>query len=177
MFKKVLPFVILSFCCFASNVSFAKECNKILVIDIEKVASESKVGKYIQTKLREQQEKIQKAIDTEKKKLTTEAEELQKKKSKLSEQDLNSRAAELQNKAMILETKFQGEIDSLQTKQATASQKIIDKIKDISNGIAKSEKGVCAIVAANTLLYFSPESDKTADVVAALDKEIQSIEI
>ncbi len=163
----------------ATKSSFAKQSSKnslILVVDIEKVVNESLVGKDVQAKIQKEYSKIQKKIDEKKAELTKEAQDLQLKKSKLSASEYEEKTLNLQNKIMILDTKFQEDIESLQKKQQDIVQKIIDPAKEICSEIAK-DMGVGLVVSSGAVLYSSTTNDITIDVIKKLDEKIKTIEI
>ena len=125
MFVNILKslFVLFFFTSVAFASVFAKNETSILVIDVEKIANDSLAGKDMQLKIQKKQTKIQAQIEDKKSELTKKAQQLQEKKSKLPPAEFEEKANNLQNEIMILDSKFQEDIEDLQKKQQKAIQK------------------------------------------------------
>ena len=175
--KKVLvSFVVAAAVFMPTKFVFAKDSNSILVIDIEKIANESLAGKDMQLKIQKQQKKIQSQIEEKKAELTKKAQKLQEKKSSLPPKEFEEKANNLQNEIMVLDGKFQEDIEDLQKQQQNASQVIIDKVKEISAKIAKKH-GSIMVVASNSVFYADDNINITSEVIKSLDKDFPKVNI
>ena len=176
MIKKFALGILTAALTLFGSVCFAKNDNQILVIDIEKIANESLAGKDMQAKIQKKQNKIQAQIEEKKTELTKKAQQLQEKKAKMPPAEFEEKANNLQNEIMVLDAKFQEDIEDLQKKQQKASQVIIDKVKDVASQLA-SKKDANLVVASNSVFYSSSKIDITTDVIKKLDSELKTVDI
>ncbi len=158
------------------NGAFAKDSINILTIDIEKVASESKVGKEMQDKMQKKQSSLQAKIEEKKKEISKKIESINAQKSKISEAEYNKKAEALQKDVMMLDGKFQADLQDMQEKQTTASQKLVDAVKDVAKKIALDKKAAI-VIPSNVVFYSDEKHDITKEVIEALDKSGKNIDI
>ena len=158
------------------NGAFAKDCSPILTIDIERVANESKAGKDMQDKMQKKQSSLQAKIEEKKKEITKKADSINAQKSKISEAEYNKRADALQKDVMMLDGKFQADLQDMQDKQTAASQKLVDAVKEIAKKIALDKKSAI-VIPSNVAFYSDEKHDITKEVIEALDKSGKSIDI
>lgn len=147
---------------------------KLAYVDVQKAIEKSSAGKKAKDEMKKEAEKKNKDLEKKKGDIDKMREDLEKKRSVLAEEAFGKKAAELQEemqKFNQLAAKAQTE---LQKKEGELLQPIVDKMKKVIERIAK-EKSLSMVIQSNQnaqiVLYASPESEITEEVVKAFDKE------
>lgn len=147
---------------------------KLAYVDVQKAIEKSSAGKKAKDEMKKEAEKKNKDLEKKKSDIDKMREDLEKKRSVLSEEAFGKKAQELQEemqKFNQLAAKAQAE---LQKKEGELLQPIVDRMKKVIGKIAK-EKSLSMVIQSNQnaqiVLYASPESEITEEVVKAFDKE------
>ena len=166
-------FMIMFVVVMASMVASAAEF-KLGYVDVQKAIEKSSIGKKAKDEMKKEADKRNKELEKKKSDVDKMREDIEKKRSVLAEEAFAKRAQELQEEMQKFNqtaAKAQGE---LQKKEAELLEPIVKKMKTVIEKIAK-DKGFSMVIQSNQnaqiVLYSSPESDLTDDVVKAVDKE------
>lgn len=146
---------------------------KMAYVDVQKAIEKTTLGKKAKEEMRKEAEKRNKDLEKKKADIEKMREDLEKKKSVLSEEAFGKKAQELQEemqKFNQLAAKAQGD---LQKKEGELLAPIVEKMKKVIEHIAK-EKSLNMVIQSNPnaqiVLYASPDSDITEEVIKAFDK-------
>jgi len=164
----------------AINGAVAQESAKppvILTVDTEQVVSQSKAGMTIPDQAEEVRASVAKELEAEAEKLKADIEKYQKNASLMSdevrqktEQELTMRQQyALPQRAQIADKAFRLAIQNAQAKILVESQPILKEIVD--------NRGATVLLDRSAVLYAAVETDVTQEVIAALDKEMKSVEV
>jgi outer membrane protein len=144
---------------------------KIGLVDMQKAIQSTAQGKKAKSELEGEFNKKKKELEKKEADLKKMGEDLERKKAVLSEEVLGKKQAEFQEEMMKYRdvvTKSQAEI---QKKQNDLTAPILDKMKKVIEKVAK-EKGMNLVLENSPMVLFSTgESDMTADVIKAYEKE------
>jgi outer membrane protein len=154
--------------------SIASADFKLAYVDVQKAIEKSTAGKKAKDDMKKEAEKKNKDLEKKKSDVDKMREDIEKKRSVLSEEAFGKRAAELQDEMQKFNQLAQKAQVELQKKESELLQPIVDKMKKVIEKIAK-EKGISMVIQSNQnaqiVLYATPESDITDDVVKSFDKE------
>jgi Skp family chaperone for outer membrane proteins len=149
----------------------------ILVVDTDKVISQSKAGQTIPQQAEAVRASVAGELEAEAEKLRLDIEKYQKNASLMSdevrqqtEQELAVRQQyALPQRAQIADQAFRLAIQNAQGKILVESQPIL---KDIVE-----KRGATVLLDRAAVMYAAVETDVTQEVIAALDKELQQVEV
>ncbi|MGF1543400.1 MAG: OmpH family outer membrane protein [Parvularculaceae bacterium] len=148
----------------------------ILIVDRERLVSQSKAGQTIPGQAEKVQENVRKELEKELEKLKTDVEKFQKNASLMSEevrnktgQELAGREQRLQGQAQIMERVFINAVQSAQQKVLLESRPILKDIVD--------DRGATILLDRSAVMYAAPETDVTQEVIANLDKKIKKVDV
>ncbi|MBC7467550.1 MAG: OmpH family outer membrane protein [Bdellovibrio sp.] len=156
------------------TASLASADFKLAYVDVQKAIEKSSAGKKAKEDMKKEAEKKNKDLEKKKADVDKMREDIEKKRSVLSEEAFGKRAAELQEEMQKFNVLAQKAQQELQKREADLLQPIVEKMKKVIAGLAK-EKGLSMVIQSNQnaqiVLFATPESDITEDVVKAFDKE------
>lgn len=156
------------------TASMASAEFKLAYVDVQKAIEKSAAGKKAKEDMKKEAEKKNKELEKKKADVDKMREDIEKKRSVLSEEAFGKRAAELQEEMQKFNVQAQKAQQELQKKEADLLQPIVEKMKKVIGNIAK-DKGLTMVIQSNQnaqiVLYATPESDITEDVVKSFDKE------
>ncbi|MSP33325.1 MAG: OmpH family outer membrane protein [Rickettsiales bacterium] len=156
-----------------SASSFAGD---IAVLDIEKIAKESKAVHDIQARVSNKQEEFQKEITKEQSKLEAEQKKLESKKSTFSKEGLEKEQKSFEKKVDALKALVEKRQASLKKASADSMAKVNDKMKDIIAEIAK-EKQLNLIIPSSQVVFSTESLDISAEVLEKLNKKVTKIDV
>ena len=144
---------------------------KIAVVEVQRVISETAEGQRSKKELEADFSKSQAKIDRKTKDLQKKVEDLQAKAAMLSQQELQRRQAELMEKEQELQQIYMQMQEEIANKEALLTEKIYKKVASIVKGIA-AEEGLQVVLvrSESTVLYVNPKLDLTNRVIVAYDK-------
>ncbi|QDK37340.1 OmpH family outer membrane protein [Bdellovibrio sp. NC01] len=163
--------MILSLCVILATGAAKAAETKVGFVDVPKAIQATSAGKKAKAELEGQFNKKKKELEKKEADLKKMGEDLDKKKSVLSEEALRTKQAEFQGEMM----KFRDEVGKsqaeIQKKQQEMTAPILEKMQKTITKVAQ-EKGY-TLVLQNTqgVLYATPDSDLTDDVIKAYEKE------
>lgn len=149
----------------------------ILTISRAQLVNQSKAGKGIPEKAEKVRDSVQKELEEEATKLNKEIEDFQKNSSLMSEEVRQQKQQELAmrsqyglpQQAQIMEQAFSVAVQQAQAKILVESQPIIaDIIK---------KRGATIVLDKASVMYAATETDITQEVLSALDKKLDDVEV
>ena len=192
MLKKIFIYSAL----FISSIATAADKgNSIAIVNVEKLKMESKAGKSIAQQIVDMQNKFQErwnnikniSIDiindnmndnTNKniieKDFEAKKQDLDKQKAVLSKEAFAKKEADFNNKIVEARNELKKEAGSMEQMQQTASVEFDTIAFEIIKTIVK-ENNYQQVFPAGYLIYFDPKSDITSQVMAGLDKQLDTI--
>jgi outer membrane protein len=149
----------------------------ILIVDQASIVSQSEAGKTIPGQADTIKSNIQKELNAEADKLKKDIENFQKGASLMSEevrqkteQELAVRQqVQLPQQAQIMEQVFAGVVQNAQAKILQESQPIMKSIID--------KRGATLLLDRSAVMYATPDTDITQEVLAELNKKIKTVEV
>lgn len=155
----------------------AQKAPVILIVDRAQILSQSKAGKTIPAQADALKASVQKELEAEADKLKKEIESFQKNAALMSEevrnkteQDLTVRSQyAMPQRVQIMEQAFSATVQNAQTEILVASQPFLKEIVE--------RRGATILLDRSAVMYFSPETDVTQEVMTALDKKLPSVEV
>ncbi|MFS4460390.1 OmpH family outer membrane protein [Bdellovibrio sp. HCB2-146] len=144
---------------------------KIGFVDMQKAIQTTAAGKKAKTELEGDFNKKKKELEKKEADLKKMGEDLEKKKSVLSEEALGKKQAEFQEEMLKYRDIVGKSQVEIQKKERELTAPILDKMKKVIAKLAK-EKGYSMILENSQMVLFAtPESDLTDEVVKAFEKE------
>ena len=147
---------------------------KLAYVDVQKAIEKSAFGKKAKEEMKKEAEKKNKDLEKKKADIDKMREDLEKKRSVLAEEAFGKKAQEVQEEMQKFNQQAAKAQTDLQKKEGELLQPIVDKMKKVIEKIAK-ERSITMVIQSNQnaqiVLYATPESEITDDVVKAFDKE------
>lgn len=144
---------------------------KIGFVDMQKAIQSTSAGKKAKADLEGDFNKKKKELEKKEADLKKMGEDLEKKKSVLSEEALGKKQAEFQEEMLKYRDVVGKSQVEIQKKERDLTAPILEKMKKVITKIAK-EKNYTLIMENNqAILFATPESDLTDDVIKAYEKE------
>jgi len=161
----------------AAEAQGAQKAPVILIVDRAQLVSQTKAGKTIPGQAEKVQASVTKELQAEAAKLQSDIEKYQKNASLMSdevrqktEQELGVRQQySLPQQAQIMEQAYVAAIQNAQAKILVESQPILEDIV--------KKRGATVLLDRAAVMYASPETDITQEVIAALDKKLSTVEV
>ncbi|MEZ5892329.1 MAG: OmpH family outer membrane protein [Parvularculaceae bacterium] len=149
----------------------------ILIVDRAQLVAQSKAGKTIPSQAESVKASVEKELEAEANKLKSDIESYQKNASLMSEEVRQKTEQELAvrqqyglpQRVQIMEQALNAVIQNAQTKILVESQPILKDIVD--------KRGATILLDRSAVMYAAPETDVTQEVLAALDKKLQTVEV
>ena len=144
---------------------------KIGFVDMQKAIQSTSAGKKAKTELETEFNKKKKELEKKEADLKKMGEDLEKKKSVLSEDALGKKQAEFQEEMLKYRDVVGKSQVEIKKKERDLTAPILEKMKKVIAKIAK-DKGYSLIMENNqAVLYATPDSDLTDEVIKAYEKE------
>ena len=160
---------------FVFNLSSAF-ANEVAVLDIEKIAKESKAVHDIQARVSKKQDEFQKEITKKQTDLESEQKKLEAKKNILSKEAFEKEQKSFEKKIDALKELVDKRQNTLKKASTDSMAKVNDKMKDIIGEIAK-EKGLNLILPASQVVFSADSLDISAEVLEKLNKKVTKIDV
>lgn len=149
----------------------------ILTVSMDTVIAQSKAGKTIPGQAEEVRKSVAAELDGENAKLQKDIENFQKNAELMSDEVKQKTAQELQvryqqelpARAQLADQAFRVALQNAQVKIVNAAQPIMKDIID--------RRGATVMLDRSSVLYAAVETDVTQEVIAALDKKMDSVEV
>ncbi len=173
MKKKFLLILFLYFN-FLNFPSYGNE--KIVYLDIDFIMSNSKVGKYVNSKIEEVHKKNINSFKKKEDDLKEEESKIVKKRSVLSKEDFQKEISKLRNEANKYRLERKEKIDKITKQRLTATAKIIKELRPILAEYS-DKNSISLIVEKKNIIIGKSELDITKDILILLDEKIKKISI
>ena len=149
----------------------------ILVVNMDQLVAQSKAGKTIPSQAEDVRKSVTAELEAEAEKLKKDIESFQKNSELMSDEVRQKTGQELQARAQyglpqrqqIAEQAFRIALQNAQTKILAESQPIL---KDIVE-----KRGATVLLDRSAVMYAAVETDVTQEVIAALDKKLDKVEV
>jgi len=149
----------------------------ILTVSMETVIAQSKAGKTIPGQAEDVRNSVAKELEAESAKLQKDVENFQKNAELMSDEVKQKTAQELQvryqqelpARAQIADQAFRVAVQNAQVKIVNEAQPILKDIID--------RRGATVMLDSSSVLYAAVETNVTQEVIAALDKKMDSVEV
>ncbi len=171
MLKKIFIYSGLFISSFASA---ADKGNSIAVVNIEKLKMETKAGKSIAQQIVDMQNKFQEKINKIEKDFDAKKQDLNKQKTILSKEAFAKKEAEFNNKIVETRNELKKEAGNMEQMQQTASVEFDTVAFEVIKTIVK-ENDYLQVFPAGYMIYFNPKTDITSQVIAGMDKKLDTI--
>lgn len=145
--------------------------SKIGFVDMQKAIQSTSAGKKAKAELEGEFNKKKKDLEKKEADLKKMGEDLEKKKSVLSEEALGKKQAEFQEEMLKYRDVVGKSQIEIQKKERDLTAPILEKMKKVIAKIAK-DKGYTLVMENNQgILFATPDSDLTDEVIKAYEKE------
>ncbi len=148
----------------------------IAVLDIEKIAKESKAVHDIQVKVSKKQDEFQKEISKKQAELESDQKKLEAKKTTFSKEGFEKEQKAFEKKIDALKELVDKRQNSLKKASADSMAKVNDKMKEIISEIAKA-KELNLIVPSSQVVFSADSLDISAEVLEKLNKKVTKIDV
>ncbi len=176
MLNKTLRAAVIG--CFATIAMTASAfAQTVLVVDSQKVISDSKVGKYVSTQIQSIETSASSEVQAKLTAVQNKAKNLQTQYGGQSQQALASNAAFKSQYEQLIkdEQKFKEEYAKINQEMQITRQKaiipVMQKFSQIVNQVG-AERSADVVLDRNSALYVSPTSDITQTVLSRLDQQM-----
>lgn len=160
-----------------SEIAFAKDNqSKIVVVDIEKVISDSEVSKSIQKQMEKQRESYQKNIDSRDEELRLQKEKIEGERANLSPEAFEKKEREFYTNVAEAQRSVQLRRNELGRAYDEAMNKVYRKTREIIETMAK-EKGFIVALPSSQILYNDMALDISEDVHKSLDSNLKFLQV
>jgi len=176
MFKKITRASALGLFALAS-MSTSAFAQTVLVVDSQKVISESKVGKYVASQIKSIESTASTEVKGKQSSLESKAKTLGTQYDGKNQADLVNDPAfkaqyqQLQKDQQAFQAEYQKINKEMQITRQKAIIPVMKKFSEIVNTVG-AQRNADAVVDINSALYFSPTADITQTVLTKLDQQM-----
>lgn len=148
----------------------------ILIVNQAQIFGQSKAGQSMVPQLQKLQEVYNSELNAEVEKIVKESEDLQKQKGLMSEDVWTEQAKKVAVKQNNLPVLREVKVRELQISENQARGKITESLLPILEKIVKA-RGATLLLDRSAVMYAATDNDITAEVIAELDKKLQSVKV
>lgn len=156
--------------------SYARAELSIAVVDIEKILSESKAAKSVQSQVDEKRKTFLSEVEAAEKKLRDEQVAIESKRETLSKEELTEKAKGFETSRMEARKKIQDTKAKLDQAYADAMNKLTKTIYEVSQKLA-DERKIDLIITRQNIIVGSMSLDVTKDVLEKLDAALPTLSL
>ena len=171
---KFLP-IVLSIILFVINPIKASDI-KIVYIDTDKILNQSIVGKNVKKQLDSINKKNVSKFEQVEKKLIEEEKKISQQKNILSKEELETKAKNLQEKAIKFNNDIKKNKNNLILKNNEATKKILDILNPILSDYA-STNSIQIILQKNHIVIGRGDLDITKEILIIINQKIKNIKL
>ena len=171
MLKRIFIYSVLLLSAVANA---ADKDNFIAVINVEKLGFETKAGKSIGLQINDLQNKLQDKYTKTEKEFLAIKDGLDKKRAVLSKEAISKKEADFSNKVSDARKEIQKDAANIEQMQQAALLEFNTIALEVVQAIAK-EEGYLQVIPVTSLIYATPQSDITSQVIAGMDKKLDNI--
>jgi outer membrane protein len=143
----------------------------VMVVDVQALLQESKAAKMVRSQIEQKRAEYTKEIQHEEEMLRAERDALQRQQSALSQESLNRKGREFQQKVNELDRSVQAKRQALEKSNNDALSKIQQQMLKIIADIAKQRKANL-VLQRSDLVLFDRAFDVTDEVMQKLDEQM-----
>lgn len=160
----------------AAPAAAARVASPVVVVDIDRVVSQSAAGKFAASQLRPRNEQIQARIVSLRDQFQKEGTALQQgfQNKSITEEVAQTRQRDLQQRANTAQAEVDGRQRQLQADQQFVLSQINDAMTPIVSALVR-ERGAVVAVPKGTTLHTAPGIEITADVITRLDAALPRV--
>jgi len=148
----------------------------VVVVDVQKLLQESKAAKMVRQQIETKRAEYAKEISHQEDELRKERDALQRQQAGLSQEALNAKGREFQQKVNDLDRTVQAKRQALEKSNADTLQKIQESMVKIITAIAKDRKANL-VLQRSELVLFDQQFDITDQVLQKLDEELPTLNV
>lgn len=160
----------------AAPATAAKAGAAIAVLDVNRILTESKAAKGLNTQMETHRVKFETEIAKKEEALRKEEAELTKNQSTMKEAELEKRKKAFEGNVAELQKSIMAQQNMLTNGAQDAMNTIRESVLKIASDIASTE-GYDYVQPAASLLFFKPGVDITDKTIARLDKELSEVKV
>jgi outer membrane protein len=148
----------------------------IAVLDINRIMTEAKAAKALNTKMEELRVKYETEISKKEESLRNKERQITEQQSKMKEADLEKEKKAFEASVAELQKSIMAQQNQLTNGAQDAMNTIRESVLKISTEIAKS-KGFHYVQPAGGFLYYDLNVDITTETIARLDKDLPDVKV
>lgn len=148
----------------------------ILVVDVQSLLQNSKSAKMVRQQIEQKRTEYAKEISHQEGVLRQERDTLQRQQKDLSQEALNQKGKEFQQKVNELDRSVQGKRQALERSNAEALEKIQEAMLKIITAISKERKSNL-VFQRSELVLFDQGFDVTDEVLQKLDEQLPTLTV
>ena len=172
--------VLVALSCFAPAELWAKDEKgallPIAIVDVNQLLTESKAAKSIQKKLNKKKEEFQKEFSAHEKELRSKEKELIDMRTSLSAEEFKEKRTAFEEKLLETRKLFQKRRNALDQALGKATTELRKEILQVTAKIS-DERGYQVVISRENVVIVEKNLDITKDVMKALNKAIQDIDL
>jgi len=157
-----------------TNFSYATE--KIFYLDVNFLLSESKVGKYVNSNLKNISDNNNKIFKNFEAELKSDEEKLLTQQNILKKEDYDKKLTDLKNKFKSYQEQKKIKVNELSQLRNNAGNIILKNINEIVTEYSKNNS-ISLIIQKNSIIIGKSELDVTNDILELLNKKITKLEL
>ena len=172
----ILAFLIASIAC--SSPLWAQQQAPVVVgiVDVEKIARDSKAGKSIKAELKRQRDAFEAEVAKQQKSFDALGKKLLEQKDTLSKEDLEKKKNEINKQRSEIEKKLGDRLRTVDEKANKARNKVFDTMAQITQDVAKA-RGMTLVVTRAAALVYDANYEITDEVMQKLDAKLPSVKL
>ena len=155
-----------------SSISFS---NEVVYININEIMSNSIVGKYINTYIDNEEEKISNKFKKQENELRNKEAKLLGQKNILKKEEYQSQVINLQDEVKLYNKNKKIILNKFNKKKIESSKKVFEKLNPILTNYMKTNS-VSLILRKKDIIVGKKSLDITSEIIELLNKEIQKID-
>lgn len=176
MFRKIIGAAVLAIGVLLTPVAASAEGPVIIVFDVDRAIALSKAGKSMAKQLEQQVSKVRTDEEKVLKAMQSEAKKLQEQQKLLAPEALQKKVEELRNKEVERRQSLAEKSQSIQAGGQRAAGEIVKIAEQELTAIAKERKADI-VMRRDAVFFASPAIDVTQELVERLDKKLSSVKV
>lgn len=168
--------VVALFFCVAMHAVPAHAELKVAVVDVNKLLSDSKAAKAVQSQIDEKRKSFMSEVETAEKKLRDEISALEKKRDSMSKEELAQKGRELTESRMAARKQIEDKKSKLDAAYTDTMGKLTQAIYNVCQKIA-TDRGIDLVITRQNIIVGNMSLDITKDVLTELDKTLPTLSL
>ncbi|MCI5050444.1 MAG: OmpH family outer membrane protein [Rickettsiales bacterium] len=177
-FSLIRTFFVLTLCMSALVMApaISHAATTVAVVNIQKIMQKSKAAQTVREQVKSKQASFQAELDKKEKELQKEDQDLAKQRSVLSPEAFEKKYKDFRKKAAEAQKAVRTKRAKLDKGFTQALADIQKTVTDIVESISKA-KSIDIAISGSQVLYASPTTDITDEVLAELDKKLPNVKV